>query len=476
MKKPIKINVHLNHVQIVSRHYFKRISDSLSFKVPGYQYSNAYINKFWDGRHRFLDTAGRFPLGLLWRFIDFCKVNNVKVLIKYSYKINRNRKVVRVRERKEGFDTLSTKLRDYEIEAARIAFHKRRGLIKIPTGGGKTLVMVALLNFIGRPSLILTSKKESLVDFSEILKYELLSDSVGVMGGGICDPKIHDIGSFQFLYRHRYDLQEYLNTKTVVLIDEAHHSSSKSHSVVINNCRFARWKVGFTATPSNSPTAMITESCIGPVVYNCSSRDLIKKKYLTEPEITMVKVDKVEHTGTEKLHVRLDYHTAYNRGISNNDYRNDIIGELCEKLIKKKKYPAILAKTIEHVNRISAVLKIKKIDHVILTGTSSVADRLSALEGMRAEVPLVIIFSTIFDEALDVPALKSIIMAGSGRSFRQTVQRMGRGMRIHKGKKKVNIYDFYDTTHGYLERHSKVRERIYKKEGYVVLVKTIEEI
>ena len=137
-----------------------------------------------------------------------------------------------------------------------------------------------------------------------------------------------------------------------------------------------------------------------------------------------------------------------------------MIGELCMKLIRKKTYPAILAKTIEHVNQISLVLKLKKIKHISLTGTSPVSKRLKVLEGMRQEVPVVVIFSTIFDEALDVPALKVLITAGSGRSFRQLIQRIGRGMRVHKGKSVLKVYDFYDTTHGYLLSHSKKRKKM----------------
>lgn len=475
MKKILKISTHLNYVQLRGGTYpIQKISDALSFKVPGYQYSNAYIKGFWDGRHRFL-KEGKFPLGLLWKFLNFCRKEDISVKINTVYKFGEGKKILRKRD-KVGFDTLSVSLRDYQIEGVDTAFRRKRGIINVPTGGGKTLMMVALLNFLGKPALILTSKKESLVEFSEILKYELFADSVGVMGGGVCDPKIFDVGSFQFLYRNRKKIKKYLSTKWVVLIDEAHHASAKSCYTVINACDFAIWKIGFTATPSKNPTSMITEACIGPVIYKRSARPLITKKYLVEPEITMIKIDKIEGTGKEKLHVRLDYHTAYGRGISTNDYRSNIIGNLCRKLIRRKEYPAILTKTVEHVNHISKFLKAKKVKHVILTGSSPVSERLEVLEDMRNERPKVIIFSTIFDEALDVPALKVLILAGSGRSFRQTIQRIGRGMRTHKGKSKVLIFDFYDNTHGYLLKHSKVRKRIYEKEGYSVLIKDSKDV
>lgn len=467
--KIIKIAKHLNYISIKGGQFpIRQLSDALSFKVPGYQYSNAYLNKFWDGRYRFLKD-GKFPLGLFPLFLKFCKENGIKVRIKEVYKFGFGGRW-KQKLKNVGFDTLSLPLRPYQIEGAEVAFLKRRGIISIATGGGKTLIMIALINFIGKSTLVLTSKKESLIDFSNLLKKELLTESVGIVGGGVCNPSVFDVGSIQFLYRNRYKLKKYLNSKSVVMIDECHHASAKSCYTIINLCKFANWKIGFTATPSREPTGMLTEACIGPVIYTVSQKYLIKRKLLSPPEITMTKINKVEKTGKEKLSIRLDYQTAYFRGIETNEYRNNKIGKLCKKLMKTKEYPAVLMKTREHVRQVSRVLERKKIRYIALTGVSKIELRLKILEDMRNEKPRVVLFTTIFDEVLDVPALRALIIAGSGRSVRQTIQRIGRGMRIHKNKSKVRVFDFFDETHGYLRSHSRIRRRIYEEEGYKVTI------
>jgi superfamily II DNA or RNA helicase len=58
-----------------------------------------------------------------------------------------------------------------------------------------------------------------------------------------------------------------------------------------------------------------------------------------------------------------------------------------------------------------------------------------------------------------------IIMAGGGKSNKQTVQRVGRALRKSEGKSKAMIIDFYDADNGMLERHSKARLKTYKKES-----------
>ena len=57
-------------------------------------------------------------------------------------------------------------------------------------------------------------------------------------------------------------------------------------------------------------------------------------------------------------------------------------------------------------------------------------------------------------------------MAGGGKAMTQTVQKIGRVLRITKDKKQGIFYDFIDTGNKFLFKHSKQRLIIYKKEGF----------
>ena len=57
-------------------------------------------------------------------------------------------------------------------------------------------------------------------------------------------------------------------------------------------------------------------------------------------------------------------------------------------------------------------------------------------------------------------------MASGGLARTQTIQKIGRVLRITKEKREGIFYDFIDTGNKYLFKHSKRRISLYKEEGY----------
>jgi hypothetical protein len=81
--------------------------------------------------------------------------------------------------------------------------------------------------------------------------------------------------------------------------------------------------------------------------------------------------------------------------------------------------------------------------------------------------------STVYDEAIDIPSMNVLIMAGGGKSFRRTVQRIGRP--LHSKQDFVHVIDFWDYQHPYLQRHSRQRSAIYNRMEYLQF-KGVEEL
>lgn len=82
-----------------------------------------------------------------------------------------------------------------------------------------------------------------------------------------------------------------------------------------------------------------------------------------------------------------------------------------------------------------------------------------------------ILCTTVFDEGIDVPELKTVILAGGGKSPVKARQRVGRGLRLHDSKSEVLIIDFMDEHGKYLHRHSKERLKVWRAEGFDVELK-----
>ena len=76
-----------------------------------------------------------------------------------------------------------------------------------------------------------------------------------------------------------------------------------------------------------------------------------------------------------------------------------------------------------------------------------------------------ILISTVVNEGVNIPSMDVIIMAGGGKSNKQTVQRVGRALRKAEGKSEAVIIDFMDADGGMLQRHSKARLKTYRKES-----------
>jgi superfamily II DNA or RNA helicase len=83
----------------------------------------------------------------------------------------------------------------------------------------------------------------------------------------------------------------------------------------------------------------------------------------------------------------------------------------------------------------------------------------------------ILIASTIIDEGVDMKSIGCMILAAGGKSLRQQLQRIGRGLRLNGiDGNSVMVFDFFDATNKYLLEHSKQRIKIFKEEKFDVKV------
>jgi superfamily II DNA or RNA helicase len=129
----------------------------------------------------------------------------------------------------------------------------------------------------------------------------------------------------------------------------------------------------------------------------------------------------------------------------------------------------ILVKTIEQGKFIQHLYDMAhpgSLKAPILTGKSSADQRRKAARDMNSGKMLFVIATTIFDEGVDIPQLRKVILASGGKSHVKLLQRAGRGLRIAEGKEEVIIVDFMDKHHALLLKHSKLRQKVWKEQGF----------
>jgi superfamily II DNA or RNA helicase len=469
------------------------LSKSLTIEAPGAAFTWAYKSGEWDGKVSLFKngqlSSGTcsflFRSGLVPRVLDALKVGGISVTYGHDARYLGTTKLVGTQ----------VPLRNYQYEAVRGMFGSTidgfgwwpRGVCEVATGGGKTEISVAVYEMNPEPTFFLVHRKDLLLQAQErFLKY---GHRVGMVGAGRFTPHSTgiNIATMQTLMsvidkypgseKHEI-LTSLLQDARQVFFDECHLMASNvdkgnEFTRVADMFERARFRWGLTATPFMRAAYdnLLLEGITGKSLYQISSRMLIDQGYLTTPKVIMKKVPgsmalTMDWKKGRSNKAKAAYWRAVeDKGIKFNEPRTRLIVDE----IRKGPYPMlILVKTIDQANFIKTMLKAKGFDVPFLSGKDSAQSRRAAVESLRdASIPA-IMATTIFDEGVDIPELRKVILASGGKSQVKLLQRVGRGLRIAAGKHEVEIIDFMDGHHSMLAKHAQARRKVWKEQDFDV--------
>lgn len=435
-----------------------------------------------------------FPTGLLPTVVDFAKKHGIQIAWSDQRHYNTN-----ISSFTQSFKNIS--LRPYQKAAILTAINNKldsllwqRGIFQIPTGGGKTELAIALAMMHSGRTVFLVNRKELLHQTHERFSKAFHPDPVGMIGGGIQNVPEGSkvvIASVQTIWSYLrkknkdgwYPVDELQRTATQVIIDEAHGLAagqgqgpmntmvSVANYFVYASCRWA-----LTATPlmRDDLSNALLKGVTGEVVFEISNQQLIEKGYLTKPRIIFNRVnhrDAYEDPITKeelKKPPGTQWTNLYDFAIVRSPQRNKVIADILQTVPT----PAIvLVQRLDHVQYINHFLPQKML---FLSGKASKEEREQAKRMLREGFVKILCATTIFDEGVDIPELRAIVLAGGGKSNIKALQRLGRGLRLAKDKDEVIIHDFTDfneTSPGWIPmKHSRERMNLFKEEGFDVTV------
>ena len=78
------------------------------------------------------------------------------------------------------------------------------------------------------------------------------------------------------------------------------------------------------------------------------------------------------------------------------------------------------------------------------------------------------IASNIFDTGINLPNIKTLILAWAGKSEHGLTQKIGRAVRWFRDKSSVDVFVFYEKGNKYFNKHSKIRLNKLIDDGYDV--------
>ncbi len=287
-----------------------------SFKVPGSEYSPNYRRRGWDGKKHFITRAGVFRTGLLNR------------ILKDLEKINCTPELPESETKEYAIESIENiPYYDYQEELKAKALQDKRGVIKSPTGSGKTLITAGIIKSLASKHekiIILFNAKQLLTQ-----TYEFLHKVCNMNNLGICYGEGYIPGDIMLCTVQSIEkvLDTHLEDAEVLIIDEVHEfCNGKTTLAAIESFPNATFRIGLTATPPSDPIPRYNlEGALGPVWEAVSTSSLIEGGKLTKPIIQLIK-----STEFDPLDDDLTYNEIYDKYIVLNDNRNKKIKNIVE--------------------------------------------------------------------------------------------------------------------------------------------------
>ena len=320
---------------------------------------------------------------------------------------------------------------------------KKKLLVSIPTGGGKTLIFNTYSIVKKLRTLVVVHRDELLEQ--AIDKYVMLGGKmgdVGIIKAKEWKENRYTVASIQTLYKNikRVDGRKY----DLVVVDEVHHIHAPTYRTVYDRLLETNPNLkllGVTATPFRSDRKDLSE-LFDDLAYAIDILELIRLGYLVPVRGRLV-----------KLPISLDSLKTIRRN-GEEDFSDKSISELFnhdrinEEIVRKWKEYGEGRKTIfylsslEHAKALTEAFLKAGIPAGYVDGKMSIDERKRVLRDFKEGKLQVITNMNILTEGFDDPEVECIGIVRPTKSLTLYAQIVGRGLRIAPNKEDCLILDY----------------------------------
>lgn len=341
---------------------------------------------------------------------------------------------------------MGIKLRDYQ-EACVTAFFKevqrkrKRHLIILPTGGGKTVVFAHITKQINGQTLILAHRDELIQQAAHKMRMVWPTADIGIIKGAKNETD-HQIliGSTQTLANEKR--RKAIPRLKFLVIDEAHHGIAPSNQAIINDLVGSETLLlGVTATPNRADGKGLGEIFTdhpdeGPD-YERSVLEMISDGYLSPIRAIQGSL-KVEMDKVTISHG--DYELSSLSKVMNTGHVNKAAFEMWERYAKDRQ-TIVFAVDINHSIALAQVFRANGYSAAAIHGKMRPTERKEILDQYENGTIQVVVNCQILTEGYDNPSTNCIYLVRPTTSHGLYVQTVGRGLRLYPGKKDCLIID-----------------------------------
>jgi superfamily II DNA or RNA helicase len=358
------------------------------------------------------------------------------------------------------------KLRDYQKEAIESWSQEKMGSIVLPTGAGKTIIGLKIIEMINSPTLIVVPTLDLIKQWTQILS-QSFNIEIGNIGGGTENIQAITVSTYDSAYIKAPSIG---NKFLLIVFDEVHHLPAPSYRLIAETY-IAPFRLGLTATLEREDHLDADfPYLIGKTTFRITANELAKDNYLAnyviERKQTFMSEEEYQkykenmalyHACLRKIGLKMNSYNSFKRLImisSRNNLarralvaRNKAIDIALNSRSKMDEIRKILSenkniKTIIFTQHNKLVYDISNAFLIpFITYKSSKEEREDVLGGFKDGRYKAIVTSKVLDEGIDVPdAQLGILVSGTGSS-REFVQRLGRLLRPKNDNQQARLIE-----------------------------------
>lgn len=347
--------------------------------------------------------------------------------------------------------TRAPTLRPYQQEAVDAVLAARRAgtrrmVVVLPTGAGKTVIFAHLARLARRQVLVLAHREELLTQARDKIERALGEGVVALERGAERAPAEARVVVASIRSLHEERLARLLRGRDfgLVVYDECHHAAAEDNLRVIRQLgafepKWTGTLLGFTATTERGDGRGL-DVVFEKIVYRQGLPDLIDAGYLaplrgirisTHADLTRLSGSGLDFS-EEELAEAVDI-----------EERNALVARSIQELARDRR-TIVFCVTVRHARHLAQALNLLGVPTGLVHGALAPDVRARELADFREGRLQALTNVGVLTEGFDDPGVSCVAMARPTRSAGLYAQCVGRGTRLHPGKKDCLVLDFVD--------------------------------